>query len=45
MHPGVSGKQGLQLPEERVSSEFNSQSKLTAEVGNEATQTFDFEVE
>ena len=45
MHPGVSGKQGLQLPEERVSPEFNSQSKLTAEVGNEATQTFDFEVE
>ncbi len=42
--PGGGGK-ASQLPEERVSPEFNSQSKLVVEVTNEAMQTFDFEVQ
>ena len=42
--PPGSGKQALQLPEERVSPEFNSQSKLVVEVSPEPMQTFDFEV-
>ncbi len=42
--PGGGGRV-LQLPEERVSAEFNSQSKLTVEVTDDAMQTFDFEVE
>jgi hypothetical protein len=43
--PPGGGKQALQLPEERVSPEFNSHSKLVVEVSGEAMQTFDFEVE
>jgi len=42
--PGAAGTRP-QLPEERVSPKFNSQSKLVVEVTTEATQTFDFEVE
>jgi hypothetical protein len=38
------GVQGPKLPEERVSAEFNSQSKLLVDVTDEAVQTFDFEV-
>jgi hypothetical protein len=41
---GASG-QAIKLPEERVSPEFNSQSKLAVEVTAEPIQTFDFEVE
>jgi hypothetical protein len=42
--PGAAGTHP-QLPEERVSPKFNSQSKLVVEVTSEAKQTFDFEVE
>src|SRR5262249_24616213 len=42
--PAVS-KPGLQLPEERVSSAFNTESKLIVNVSDEPKQTFDFEVE
>jgi hypothetical protein len=45
VRPPGSGGQGSQLPEERVSPEFNTQSKLVVDVTNEAMQTFDFEVE
>jgi len=43
--PPGGGRQASQLPEERVSPEFNSQSKLVVEVTHDAMQTFDFEVE
>jgi hypothetical protein len=43
--PTGGGGQTPQLPQERVSPEFNSQSKLIVEVNGEAVQTFDFEVE
>jgi hypothetical protein len=42
--PGVAGTRP-QLPEERVSPQFNSKSKLVVEVTGEAMQSFDFEVE
>ena len=43
--PAGVGGQAPKLPEERVSPQFNLQSKLVVEVTSEATQTFDFEVE
>jgi len=42
--PAGGGGQAPKLPEERVSLEFNSQSKLVVQVTDEALQTFDFEV-
>jgi hypothetical protein len=42
--PAGAGGQALQLPEERVSPAFNSQSKLVVKVTDEPIQTFDFEV-
>jgi hypothetical protein len=42
--PGAPGTRP-QLPEERVSPQYNLQSKLVVEVTGEAMQTFDFEVE
>jgi hypothetical protein len=42
--PPGGGGHALKLPEDRVSPEFNSQSKLLVEVTHEAVQAFDFEV-